>query len=220
MKVLAIDVGIVNCSYCIASSSLHCLPVLQGLHDQLSNNGISLVKLDLVSLAANKKSPAASNYDNVVTFMLSHAEDFRTTDMVVIETQMTAKMKAIAAAFYTATKCLFPQATVLFQSASAKLNFADLSLYSETPAATTTYAQRKKVAVVVTKKLLSANVPLEIRQTFARAKKKDDLSDALLHALAALCIHTKPAKAKAKAKATAKAKPHAAHSTEHCGAST
>ena len=78
---------------------------------------------------------------------------------------------------------------------------ADLSAYAEAPVSISTYTQRKKAAVVVAKKLTSADIRPAIRQTFLKAKKKDDLSDALLHALAALCTHTKVARPKAKGRA-------------------
>ena len=214
MKVLAVDVGLVNCSYCFLYSTGSCIPVLQCLHDQLSNSDIIIKELELVKLGANKNASAAATFDNVLVFMQSHADEFNTADVIVIETQMTARMKAIAASFYTASRCLFPNAMVQFQSASAKLNFADLAAYSEVPVSTATYTQRKKAAVVIARKLTSANIRPEIRQAFLKAKKKDDLSDALLHALAALCTHSKPAKPKAKSKA------RSAQSMEDVGANT
>jgi len=201
MKVLAVDVGIINCSCCVLDSTGECVPILQRLHNQLSDSSLRIELLELFKLGANKNAGAASTFDNVVLFLQSHKDDFDTADFVVIETQMTARMKAIAASFYTAARCLFPNAKVLFQSASAKLNFADLAAYSEIPVATATYAQRKKAAVVIAKKLTSADIAPDIRQTFLKAKKKDDLSDALLHALAALCTHSKATRPKAKGRA-------------------
>lgn len=200
-KVLAVDVGLVNCSFCLLESTVSCIPVLQSLHDQLEKKDITIEDLDLVKLGANKNATAAATFENVILFLQAHKDAFSLVDVIVIETQMTAKMKAIAAAFYATARCLFPQAKVLFQSATAKLNFADLSAYAEAPVSISTYTQRKKAAVVVAKKLTSADIRPTIRQTFLKAKKKDDLSDALLHALAALCTHTKVARPKAKGRA-------------------
>jgi hypothetical protein len=200
MKVLAVDVGLVNCSYCVVDASCACLPVLERLHELFDAGSLDVAHLDSVKLGANKNAAAAATFDNVISFLQAHAASFSEVDAVVIETQMSARMKAIAAAFYTAARCLFPQAAVLFQSATAKLNFADIAAYCE-GAASGTYAQRKKTSVAVAKKLLAAKVRPEVRQTFLKAKKKDDLSDALLHALAALCAHGKPPKAKAKRRA-------------------
>jgi hypothetical protein len=220
MKVMAVDVGLVNCSFCVLDSTGACVPDLQYLHDRLEDGSVAIERLDLIKLGANKHAAAAATFDNVISFLEScAATDAASVDVIVIETQMTARMKAIAASFYTASRCLFPGAKVLFQSATAKLNFADLATYSETPVATATYAQRKKASVVVAKKLTSANVRPEIRQAFLKAKKKDDLSDALLHALAALCTHGKIARPKAKARGRGRP-PLPAQSMEEVGANT
>jgi len=227
MKVLAIDVGLVNCSYCLleAHGEEALVPVLARAHELLDAGGLELQQLDSVKLGANKHAAAAATFDNLLTFLRGHAADFAEVDVVAIETQMSARMKAIAAAFYVAARCLFPRAAVLFQSASAKLNFADLAAYSDV-AASATYAQRKKTAVCVARTLLTARVPPELRQAFLKAKKKDDLADALLHALAALCATPASpeakarAKAKARAEAKAKAKAKAAPHSWMVGANT
>jgi hypothetical protein len=198
MKVLAIDVGLVNCSCCVAEACCECLPVLGQLHELVDAGTLGIECLESVKLGTNKNATAASIFDNVIAFLQARTASFAEVDAIVIETQMSARMKAIAAAFYTAARCLFPRAAVLFQSATAKLNFADLVAYCE-GAASATYAQRKKTSVAIAKKLLAANVRPEIKQTFSAAKKKDDLSDALLHALAALCAHGKGRKAQRRA---------------------
>lgn len=221
MKVLAVDVGLVNCSYCVleARGEEALVPVLARVHERFDAGGLELQQLDTVKLGANKHAAAAATFDNVLAFLRGHAADFAEVDAVAIETQMSARMKAIAAAFYIAARCLFPRAAVLFQSASAKLNFADLAAYSDGVAASATYAQRKKTAVCVARKLLTARVPPELRQAFLKAKKKDDLSDALLHALAALCT-ARGAPAAPQAKARTKAKAKAAPHSSMVGAST
>jgi len=213
-KVLAIDVGLVNCSFCVLESKASCVPVLQSLHDQLESKCISIEHLDLIKLGVNKHAAAAAVFENVILFLQSHTAAFSPVDVIVIETQMTARMKAIAAAFYTTARCLFPEAKVFFQSATAKLNFADLAAYADAAVATSTYAQRKKASVTVAKRLTSANIRPDIRQAFLKAKKKDDLSDALLHALAALCTHSKVVRPKAKSRA------RSAQSREDVGANT
>jgi hypothetical protein len=198
MKVLAVDVGLVNCSCCVAEASCECLPVLGRLHELVDAGTLDIERLESVKLGANRNATAASIFDNVIAFLQARTARFAEVNAIVIETQMSARMKAIAAAFYTAARCLFPRAAVLFQSATAKLNFADLAAYCE-GAASATYAQRKKTSVAIAKKLLAANVRPEIKQTFSAATKKDDLSDALLHALAALCAHGKGRRAQRRA---------------------
>ena len=108
-KVLAVDVGIINCSFCLLEATVSCIPVLQSLHDQLENKDVTIEALDLVKLGANKNAAAAATFDNVVLFLQAHKDAFSLVDVIVIETQMTAKMKAIAAAFYATARCLFPR---------------------------------------------------------------------------------------------------------------
>jgi hypothetical protein len=197
MKVLAIDVGLVNCSYCVLETSASCTPALHALHAQIASGAVSVERLELVKLGANKHAGAAATYDHILSFLRARLLMLTSITLIVIETQMTARMKAIAAAFYVATKCLCPHAAVLFQSASAKLNFADLANYCEAPAPLGTYAQRKRTAVLAAKKLMTACSHPDLQQAFLKAKKKDDLADALLHALAALCAHSRSAAPKA-----------------------
>jgi hypothetical protein len=128
-------------------------------------------------------------------------------------------MKSLSACFYASLRCLFPKARVLFQSASLKLNFADVASFLEQQPSCplATYAQRKKTAVSITKKLVSGPLPPRLAVIFAKSKKKDDLSDALLHALAGLCVHSQHRCPKAKAKPKAKSR---AQSMDDVGAST
>jgi hypothetical protein len=90
------------------------------------------------------------------------------------------------------TSCSVGAAKVAFQSASAKLNFGDLAAFLQQPSAPlASYAQRKKLAVTVTRRL-AAHYPAALRAAFLAAKKKNDFSDALQHALAGLCMHAAP----------------------------
>lgn len=194
MKVLSIDVGLVNCSYCLLETARRDLPAsLACLYQGLCEGSVLLRALGLVSFG-RKATGFHTLCENVVQFVSGQQVLLETVDLCVIEMQMTAKMKAISSALYAALRCLRPSCTVLFQSASAKLSFPDLCSFLEPgpggPAllGSSSYSQRKRLAVLLARKLLQATaVCEEHKQLFLSSKKKDDLSDALLHALAALC---------------------------------
>jgi hypothetical protein len=196
MKVLSIDVGLVNCSYCLLESSRRDLSAsLSCLHQGLCEGSILLQELRLVSFG-KKATSFHTLCENVVQFVVGQQALMETVDLCVIEMQMTAKMKAISSALYAALRCLRPSCSVVFQSASAKLSFPDLCSFSEVSgdmALGGSYSQRKRLAVVLARKLLQAPaIGEDYKQLFLSSKKKDDLSDALLHALAALCTHSHP----------------------------
>ena len=196
MKVLSIDVGLVNCSYCLLESSRRDLSAsLSCLHQGLCEGSILLQELRLVSFG-KKATSFHTLCENVVQFVVGQQALLETVDLCVIEMQMTAKMKAISSALYAALRCLRPSCSVVFQSASAKLSFPDLCSFSEVSgdmALGGSYSQRKRLAVVLARKLLQAPaIDEEHTQLFFSSKKKDDLSDALLHALAALCTNSHP----------------------------
>jgi len=195
MKVLSIDVGLVNCSYCLLETSRRDLSAsLACLHQGLCEGSIALRELRLVSFG-RKATSFHALCENVVQFVVGQQALLQAVDLCVIEMQMTAKMKAISSALYAALRCLQPSCSVRFQAASAKLSFPDLCSFSEAaPGAAallggSSYSQRKRLAVLLSRKLLlqAPAVGDEHKQLFSSSKKKDDLSDALLHALAALC---------------------------------
>lgn len=214
MKLLSIDVGLVNMGMCILSSSQgEHVPSLSKLQKDFEAGTISIVDWRVVQLAPTKKAPASVVFDAIIKFF--NGQDILCDwDVVVIETQMSARMKALAACIYGVLKCKLPQSKVFFQSASAKLNFADSAAYIDSQTApTSTYAQRKKTAVTIVSRLVTAVSPT-VSAIFLRAKKKDDLADSLLHGLAGLCIHL-PAPVAPKPRAAVKRPQSPAH-----GAST
>jgi hypothetical protein len=219
MRVAAVDVGIVNCGFCVVSSGAPPgapppPPALGLLEQRLACGEVVVEEWQLVQLGSSKSASAASTFERLVEFLRAREPQLRDVDVLVVEQQMTARMKALSACFYGAVRVLSPSTKVVFQSASAKLNFGDLAAFLQQPSAPlSSYAQRKKLAVAVTRRL-AAHCPAALRAAFLAAKKKDDFSDALLHALAGLCIHAAPqqqqprAKAKAKAKAKARGTAH------------
>jgi hypothetical protein len=195
MRVFSIDPGTVHCGFCCLSlqhQTTRCPPSLESLEGCLDRGDVVVHDWGLVQLASSRHATAASTYDKALEFLRRSDATLRDADLLVIETQMTSRMKCVSACFYTAARCLYPQLQVLFQSASCKLNFADLHLFIR-DAAPASYASRKKAAVTAARRLAdSPAFPPGLAQTFKKERKKDDLADALLHALAALCLHAPP----------------------------
>ena len=192
MKVLAFDVGLVNCSWCLLACD--CADVracLASAQEALDGGRVRVEALELV--AFGKKATAfATLCENVVAFVTSQASLLEQVNVCVIETQMTSKMKAISAALYAAVRCRHPSCEVLFQAATAKLSFSDVAAFTGSSLLGSSYSERKRLAVLIVKQLLqgAAAVPDACKRVFFSSKKKDDLADALLHALAALCARS------------------------------
>lgn len=196
MRVVACDVGKLNFALCCLE---HEGPPYQG--------GLSLLNCEAAALrgqlkvlhwvnlrlTAQKRPTFAQTLQGVVDLIDGREALFRESDFVVIESQMTASMKAISAAFFAALRSRFPTLTVLFQHGGVKLSFGDLqAALGGEPLRLDTYALRKRAAVRAARHfcqqcpsaLPSEGAPLEA------AKKADDLADALLHGLAFLALRS------------------------------
>lgn len=208
MRIAAVDVGIINCGYCVLSAAASEVPApaLSDLETRLADGRVLVEDWRVVQLGSSKSASTTSTFEKLLDFLREQQAQLLETDVLVVEQQMTARMKALSACFYGAVRILSPRTKVVFQSASAKLNFGDLAAFLEQPAVPlATYAQRKKAAVAAAKRL-AMRCPSAPRAAFLAAKKKDDFSDALLHALAALCAHTAAAAAAAARAARGKAR--------------
>lgn len=129
----------------------------------------------------------------VCYFEREGAAFFEGADAIVIEAQMTARMKMLSAAIYVIARSWAPSARISFQSAARKLNFGDFSELA--PGMTKqTYAQRKKLAVCLTREFLShfdlgeedESKNAAAHDAFSTSKKRDDYADSFLHALSCL----------------------------------
>jgi hypothetical protein len=118
--------------------------------------------------------------DMAIAYVQKYKALFESCDVVVIEQQPKPKMMNVAVAIYSTLRCINPSAIIVFQNPIKKLAWGsemqgvDLS----------TYYKRKKGAVTLTKDLL---VDCAHQDIFDTSKKKDDLADSFLHALA-YCI--------------------------------
>jgi len=187
MRVAAFDIGILNFALCILKGTYDGDLSLANCATALASSAVVVEVWDVLALATQKRPSNEQLFEGVVGLVQSQLQLLGSCDAIVIETQMTARMKAIAACLFGALRALLPEARVAFQSASAKLSFGDLASFSD--GRVQTYAQRKKTAVQCAR-ALCAGCPSQA-QLLAAAKKKDDLADALLHALAALAVAPK-----------------------------
>jgi len=195
-RLMAIDPGVVNLAYCVLEWDIAAPPPselsLALLREELRGGRLRLLDWAVLPLLASGRSgPIAATLSGVVDFLLARGDMIRGLHRVVIEQQMKASMKQVAACFYGGLRALCSDVEVIMQSASLKLAFGDLAAFAPCDAATgavalTTYAQRKKAAVAVAARLRDA-LPATLADVFATCKKKDDLADALLHGLAGCC---------------------------------
>lgn len=191
IRLLAIDPGIVNLAMCVLEWDVAEPPPpalsLTSLNGCLVDGRLRVVEwLVLPLLASGRSGSIPAVLSGVVDFLLARAELMRSLHYVVIEQQMKASMKQVAACLYGGIRALCPRAAVTLQSAALKLAFGDLAAFSPDFSALATYAQRKKAAIAAASRLLPALAPAQA-DVFRRSKKKDDLADALLHGLAGCC---------------------------------
>lgn len=139
------------------------------------------------SLSVATRASLPTLLDATTAWCRDNSEAFARANLVVIENQPARKMQSISVAIYTMARSLCPpSARVFFQSPLCKLRWDGLQAYLP-QARLDTYWFRKKTAVLLSVKLLGdAGRNLDADFILGH-KKKDDLADALLHALAALC---------------------------------
>jgi len=125
----------------------------------------------------------------VVDYCLAKRSFFAAADVVIIEQQPKAAMRAVAAGLYAAAKLLAREdAAIKLQSPVLKLAWGDLETFCDSGLSSeclSSYAGRKKASVLVAAKLVEDVASLA--GILAAHKKKDDLSDAMLQALAYVC---------------------------------
>ena len=189
MKIVACDIGKVNFALCCVE------------HEGAFEGGLSLLNCEAAAacgrlrvrhwentrLVTQKRPALAQTLQGVVDLVRSREALFAQADLVLIESQMTALMKAISAALFGALRTRFPALRVGFQHGGVKLSFGDLQSALGAPVRVDAYAARKRAAVQAARHFCQ-HCPAAAA-LLAGAKKADDLADALLHALAGLALH-------------------------------
>ena len=214
MRVLAFDIGQNNFAYCaLQARSAEYSPCLVRFEDSLKVGDLCVEAWRVLQVTSAKRPSVQTVLDGVVQLVRDQLELIRSVDVVVIEQQMTRRMCVISACLFGAVRALAPAVQVYHQSASLKLGFGDLAAFLPGhSAALGTYCQRKQVAVKVARRLCGSAGD-EAERTFASSKKKDDLADSLLHALAALAVRCTPPRAAPKRRRVESAAPVASASS-------
>lgn len=202
--ILGVDIGIRNLSLCKLQLSEQGTDILSKLTTQVSPLQrwkvlcpyVTIQEWDVIDLINGKSVKGACH-----SRLLDSLHDYFTTlpgnryldevNLIVIESQMTAKMKMISAGVYMLSKTLVPAPSLVqFQTASKKLAFDSYECQNEFgfPIHSETYAQRKKSAINLCKAFLEHHPILvqNCNNNFFTSKKKDDLADSFLHAIYAL----------------------------------
>lgn len=198
--VAAIDVGILNMAHCVLrwpeaprQRRLRPLQAARGLLGGAEILAWQTTELDGGARRATSL-PLASLLELVFGYVRLHESTFALCDVIVIEQQPAARMRNLSVALYVLLRGVAPSARIALQAAKYKLAWGgelstlvprcDLSLYRG----------RKKAAVDLTRALLSEHSHFqEASRSFDACRKKDDLGDAFLHALACCTICPAPA---------------------------
>ena len=185
MRVLSIDVGIKNLSYCVLKST-EC-------------GEIGVLRWDVLKLVDGKctKIGIETLTECLVECLLETFGDDFEADVVLIENQpslVNPTMKTVGAAIYTYFTMLKVQfgnvKAVKFVSASSKLKCKKMSELSATSdVVTNAYKGRKKASIDLCRLYLPDICP-ERMAWFQDQPKRDDLSDAMLLGVYYIETHT------------------------------
>lgn len=138
-----------------------------------------VVYWEVSSLTGSDIRNTAKLLDEVMNYVERRKHVFMAAHIVAIE-QQRGRMRTVAQGLYVALRGLEHQ-RVIFQAATAKL--APWTAPKTAPkTAPMTYAGRKRLAVEIVEELLQTKQGA--LAFYSAAEKRDDLADALLHALA------------------------------------
>jgi len=173
MKIISFDIGIKNMAYCIADNS-------------------NIIKLNKIDLNVSNKATIQTLIDNTIDFLdeIFHNEICLNNEnlKVLIECQMTSKMKCIQTTINTYFKMISKlegfDIETIYLSAKHKLDltkkYPDYS-YKDDKNKNSNYRNNKINAVSFATYLLETKYKnYEILDIIKKEKKKDDVCDALL----------------------------------------
>jgi len=218
--IVAIDVGLSNLSLC----ALRCAqwaeaserpPLLEDARKRLAQ--AALERWEVVSLGLPRGASFAARSEAVAVFVQERRDVFASARAVVIEHQMQATMRTVAAALFAAVRMVSQDCLLFSQQSKDKLRWKDLGDPARGSLDLSTYSKRKQVSVSVAHYLLGMDVPQPqakrrrtgagpearldsydttasgplptMRAILSSSQKKDDLADALLHLCAFDCAH-------------------------------
>ena len=170
MRIISFDVGLKNLAYCIIDNK-------------------SIDKWENLCIPYDKKQSLEITVENLLTSLSETFGDVH-ADTVLIENQprINGLMKTISVAIYTFFNMLKIMhgsvVSVRFISAQNKLKCKHASSVVDQSTYKSTYKERKKAAIEITRKYLSTVFAgCQKQEWFEGQRKKDDLSDCFLQAM-------------------------------------
>ena len=193
-RICAFDIGVVNMAACVidfaswSGESSPCpLATCQGLLKSSSVVHWSVQDIREGSKQAVRALSTSQVIEMTLAYIKRHAQTLSECDAIVIEQQPAAKMRHASIAVYCSVRSAVGDKTpIVFQPAYRKLDWGE-GLRNFLPCANaSTKARRKVTATRLAGALLRACGESKARElaTFGAHKKKDDLADCFLHALA------------------------------------
>lgn len=183
--VIAVDVGLRNMSWCVCAGP-------EGLEPQELAARLRLISWTTETLPLPAGARPADALRAVVEHVAGKEELLRAADAVVIEQQPAARMREVAACLFgLARRAARPEALVLLQPSRRKLELV-VQDAPELCGDRSSWAARKRAAVALTRHVLAERP--EWLSVLASAKKKDDMADSFLHAVAYLAKQRKATK--------------------------
>jgi hypothetical protein len=177
MRVVGVDVGAKNMAVCLLEIDPVRTNSLAVIRDQLTDQ---CVKCWQVFEVIPMRATTTKQMEIMIAWVNANEHIFSVATHVVIEQQMTARMKNLSTCIYICVRNMNKDAVIIIQPASKKLLWSDLGSFV-IDGDITSYYQRKKTAVCIARELFCDCV--EASEIMSSSKKKDDLADALLHAL-------------------------------------
>jgi hypothetical protein len=188
LRILSIDVGTVNMGQCVLALRIH-----PGIFpDAIKWRDVSIESWERINLVAMTREQMQIRNPNlrdlIDTWRRMMAMGGRlNVDAVLIENQVGTKFKILAHALYTHITSTQPGIPVFCCSANLKLQCSSSGAFSRAeapPKIKTTWAQRKKMGVLLVKKIIpQINVPEHLLAKWTLCKKKDDMADCMLQGL-------------------------------------
>jgi len=175
MKILSLDVGLKNLSYCVLETS--------------NGKDVKILRWDNICVLDGniKKTSLEVLTEHVLQALIENFDDGFVADLVLIENQPMLKnglMKTVSVVIYTYFNMMKLQfgnvSEVKFISATNKLTCKRVKDLEQ--AATNTYKDRKKTSVELAKLHIQALCPEKLHW-FTSHKKADDIADSLNQAI-------------------------------------
>jgi hypothetical protein len=172
MRQLGIDIGIINCGFCLTEFD--------------DANQPNVIYCECLAFGRYKDSIGII-INGIHRVMKENHEIFATTDKVIIEQQMGAKSSknfAISSVLYYHFAQL--DKTVMFMNPVVKFNYVKTLAIDSIEPLFETHKDLKKLSVAIATELAKFYDLPVLQEALGKYKKKDDICDSLLYSLVTL----------------------------------